>query len=730
MKAVMEVQDELEALTGVVDNIIFASPEGSFCVFRLLPEGQKSTVTVTVQMAAPLQGQQLDLKGRWVEHPRFGTQFNAMHMIVSAPTGVEGIRRFLASGTIEGVGKAMAARIVDKFGGMALEIIEKQPHRLREVRGIGKKTAEKIHASYQEKAELRQVMVWLEQHNVSGIFAGKIYERYGSFSVEVMEQNPYRLATEIEGIGFSTADAIAASLGMDPCDVFRVSAALSYQLQRIAVNGHCCVPENQLVDDVEKGIRVPRDVVWEVLKQDLATGRLDQESVGGTILVYPEYLYQAEAETAESLLYLQEKAAPIAASNPGRLVHRWEKKTGVVLAKQQRQAVEAVLEHGVFVLTGGPGTGKTTVVRAMLDILEKLGLQILLGAPTGRAAKRLSEATGRGARTVHRLLEASGGDGDGSGFGRNQDEPLEADVVILDEVSMMDIVLMRHFLEAVPVGCRVILVGDADQLPAVGPGSVLKDILRSGMVPQVCLTEVFRQKDDSTIVMNAHAINAGRLPQCSLDEGSDFIFIEQQSPEWVEQHIVTLCRKILPARDYDVLEDVQVLSPMHRGVCGVERLNQLLQDSLNPAGEDVPELAHGSRVFRLGDKVMQNKNNYEKGVFNGDIGYITLLETGHVRVQFGDEMEVEYETAELNQLQLAYCMTVHKSQGSEYPVVILPLVPGHHVMLQRALLYTAVTRAKKLVILLGTKAALNTAVANDRTKKRYTLLAERLGRKL
>ena len=720
----------MEEMEGTVDSIIWASDDGRFAVFRLRPERQHGTVSVTVNAPAPLVGQELLLQGDWVKHPRFGDQFRAASMKVSAPTSLAGIERFLASGAIDGIGPATAKRLVAKFGKETLEVIEFHPGRLKEVEGIGKKTAEKIYSSYKAQSELREVMVWLETRGVSGTYAARIFEKYSSFSLDVLEHHPYQLAREIDGIGFATADAIAAGSGVEKDDAARVAAGIDYALLQISLSGHCCIPEGPLADRTAKLLQVGRGQVREVLKSQLQQQRLAAESVGGEVLIYPQYLYQAEKKTAMDLLYLQEKAEQLSVDEPLQLVHDWEESVGLELAEKQREAVAGVLQHGIFVLTGGPGTGKTTVVRGMLDVLELQGLRILLGAPTGRAAKRLSEATGRKAMTVHRMLEAQGGrtENGASMFAKDSDEQLEADVIILDEVSMMDIVLMQHFLEAVPAGCHVILVGDVDQLPAVGPGSVLKDILRSGVIPSVRLTEVFRQTEESSIVLNAHAINAGRMPVCV--PGSDFQFLEINDSSMAAERIVSLCAQELPKEGFDVLNEVQVLSPMHRQDCGVENLNRQLQAALNPKSPYKAEFVNSTQVFRLGDKVMQTRNNYTKNVFNGDIGFIESLEEGSLTVRYSEELAADYERSELGELQLAYAMSVHKSQGSEYPVIILPLVPGHRIMLQRNLLYTAVTRAKQRVILLGTKAALNTAVDNDRTKKRYTLLAERLCHKM
>ncbi len=722
----MEAEEEME---GVVEGVVFASEDGRFSVFRLRPLKRQGRVNVTVNAAPPLVGQQVRLRGQWVVHPRFGEQFKATGMRIAAPSSAEGIERFLASGVVDGVGPAMARRLVAKFGTETLEIMEKKPHLLEQVSGIGKKTAEKIASSYRRQSELRDIMLWLEEHGVSGSYAARIFKQYSSFSLDVLEHHPYRLAQEVEGIGFLTADAIAAGTGVGKEDEARIAAGIDYALQQISLSGHCCIPDYALAERGAKLLQVEPRLVRQVMKEQLSMNRLAAESLGGDILIYPSYLYAAEKRTAEKLLSLQREAEPLGVEEPFRLVEEWERKAGLRLAEEQRGAMAAVLRHGIFVLTGGPGTGKTTVVRGMLDMLESQGMQVLLGAPTGRAAKRLAEATGRKAATVHRLLEAQGGPEEGgSVFAKDSDEQLEADAIILDEVSMMDILLMAHFLEAVPDGCHVILVGDVDQLPAVGPGSVLKDILRSQVIPSICLTEVFRQEEGGTIVLNAHAINRGRLPQCSPE--GDFRFLEIGSSSLAADRIVELCAKTLPRLGFSPLSDVQVLSPMHRQDCGVDNLNRRLQAAINPKSPEKPEFVNSLQIFRLGDKVMQTKNNYGKHVFNGDIGFIVFMDENRVTVRFAEETEVDYEKNELMELQLAYAMSVHKSQGSEYPVVLLPLVPDHRIMLQRNLLYTAVTRAKKLVILLGTKAALHSAVTNDRTRKRYTLLAERLARSL
>jgi len=722
----MELQQNLgfrteeEELTGVVDHVIFSAGDGAFAVFRLRME-HTGKCTATTKGAAPLVGQEVRLMGSWVMHPRFGRQFQAVRMRVSAPTSAGGIERFLASGTIDGIGPAMARRIVEKFGTEALLIIERAPSRLKEISGIGPKTVEKITASYMRQSELRDIMLWLEEHGVSGTYAARIFKAYGSFAVEVMEKSPYRLAQEIDGIGFITADTIAIAAGWEKNSSPRIAAGLSYELTQISSGGHCCIPESMLAERAAQRLGVARSEVMEVLSREVKMSRLYAVDEMGERLIYAPQLYKAEAETARLLRMLQRKADHIHVHDTAALVTAWEAEHHVSLASAQREAVIAALEHGVLVLTGGPGTGKTTVVRSMIDILGAQGLEILLAAPTGRAAKRLAEATGYPAATVHRMLEAQGREDGEMRFARDAETQLEADVIIVDEVSMMDIVLMQHLLTAVLPGAHLILVGDVDQLPAVGPGSVLQDILRSGVIPSVRLTEIFRQNNTGTIVLNAHAINSGRVP--SFTE-ADFSFVTAASSEDAAAQIVSICAQLI--RTGSDLMDLQVLSPMRREACGVDLLNRSLQAALNPPASDKAEAVG----FRLGDKVMQTRNDYMKNVFNGDIGRIVQIDSEHLVVAFAEDVEIPYTRDEFGALTLAYAMSVHKSQGSEYDIIILPLVRAHHIMLQRNLLYTAVTRAKKGVILIGDRTALFTAVSNDRTRRRYTLLAERLAEKI
>ncbi len=713
----------MEVITGTVDSVTYQSPDGRFAVFRMKLDGRSGACTVTGQMSAPLVGEAVEASGEWVEHARFGRQFKVESLKRVAPTSIKGIERFLASGVVKGIGPALAARMVQRFGERTLDVLMASPKKLAEVDGIGKKKAQAMHDAYSEVSEQRELMLFLEMHGVSGAYAAKIFSVYGSLSQEVLQNNPYRLAAEVDGIGFRTADQMAQAMGRPRNSDERLEAGIEYALSLVGQAGHCCIPEEMLRSECSKLLGVDSLEVGECLRRLIAEDVLCSEAWEGLTLLYPWYLYHAETRVAHRFKQLACRARAGRSANYESLVEQWEDQAGLELAEAQRQAMLASLQHGVLILTGGPGTGKTTVVRGMLEVLEKEGFKILLGAPTGRAAKRLAEATGKEASTVHRLLEASV---DGSGaqvFLRDADRQLEADVVILDEVSMMDMPLTDSFLQAVPDGCRVIFVGDADQLPSVGPGAVLKDLMRSEAVPVVRLTEVYRQAQGGGIVENAHRINGGYTPDCRSSR--DFQFYPCSSDEMTAQMVVRLCQEELPAQGYDMLRDIQVLSPMHRLACGVENLNKLLQQAVNPPEPGKGELTLPYQVLRLGDKVMQIRNNYEKGVFNGDIGQICELTDGKATVRY-PEQKVIYEAGEGDQLLLAYAMSVHKSQGSEYPVVILPLVPGHHRMLQRNLFYTAITRAKEKVILLGSQAAINTAVGNDRTKKRYSLLAERL----
>ena len=710
----------MEKTEGTVENIIFQSDDKRFCVFRMKCASD-GMITAVYHGAAPFMGEMIRATGEWISHPRFGRQFNITGYQSVMPDSAEGVERFLSSGAVRGVGKTMASRIVEFFGKDTLEILGKNPERLAEIPGIGAKKAEIIGKSYSEISDLREIMLFLEQNGVSGSYAAKLQIAYGDTAIERMKINPYILITDIEGIGFKTADRIALSLGFDLASTERIRAGIIYVLNMAASEGHTCIPEEELLRYAERVLQADYMVVETVFRDMVEKDMLRTEDGGGQRFIYPEYLYRAETGVAHMLLVLRDHPESLGKVDEEKIMEEWEAEAGIELAEAQKEAIRSSLKFGVFALTGGPGTGKTTIIKGILSVLKRAGCKVMLAAPTGRAARRLEAAAGEKAQTVHRMLEynVSGT------FGKNAEDLLEAQAVIVDEASMLDIALFYHLLEALPLGCRLVLAGDVDQLPSVGPGSVLKDIIQSGKMPVVRLREIFRQAEISPIVRNAHRINRGMMPECVLD--SDFSMMEFEEEEQAAAYITNFYADKTRDGRWQAL---QVLSPMHKGACGVRNLNSLLQMRVNPPSPEKSEILRpDGTVLRLGDKVMQIRNNYEKDVYNGDIGQIVNIKEKEVTVWYPDRQEDEYvcySESEYDELQLAYALSVHKSQGSEYSQIVLALMPGHYIMLQRNLLYTAVTRAREKVVLVGTKAALYTAVSNDRTKRRYSLLKERL----
>jgi len=716
-------------LQGTVERITYVNEETQYVVARLDVPGSRDLATIVGNLPSLTPGETLRLQGTWTHHKKYGDQFHVDQYETVAPATLVGVQRYLGSGLIKGIGPVFAKRLVDAFGLDTLRVIEEEPDRLRTVEGIGPLRVQRITTAWAEQKEIREVMLFLQGHGVSSTYAVKIFKAYGQAAIATVRANPYRLAQDIYGIGFKTADGIARNLGVPPDSPLRAQAGTIHVLQALSDEGHVYAPEADLLREAETTLEIPRpllaDAMADLAREDLVVA---EELPGGGRAIYLTPLHVAEEQVARRLADLLR-----APRLPGRVdVEKalvWvEGVTGLQLAPQQREAIRMALTHKAVVITGGPGTGKTTILRCIIQILEKKGVRIHLASPTGRAAKRMAEATGHEALTIHRLLEWSPA---AAGFQRNVHRPLETDLVIVDEASMIDVVLMNSLLRAIPLMAGLVLVGDADQLPSVGPGTVLRDILESGRVPSVRLTEIFRQAEQSRIVLNAHRVNRGEFPDLSRPAGggdSDFHFLPEEEPERLQQLIVELASRRLPARlRFDPVEDIQVLTPMHRGVIGATQLNAALQAALNPARAGVVEVMRGGRIFRVGDRVMQVRNNYDKEVYNGDIGWIARIELEEQEVVVRvDGRPVTYDFSELDELMLAYAATVHKSQGSEYPAVILPMHTTHYPMLQRNLLYTALTRAKRLLVLVGMKKALAIAIRSDATLRRCSRLADRL----
>lgn len=733
----------METVTGYVEHIVFRNEDNGYTVFHL--NNEDGEITCVGNFNYITEGELLELRGEYVMHSTYGLQLSVSSSEVKEPEDLMSIERYLGSGAIKGLGAALAGRIVRRFKEDTFRIIEEEPERLAEIKGISERKAREIAEQVEGKKDVRKAMIYLQKYGISTALAAKIYKKYGQKVYHILEENPYRLADDVQGVGFKTADEIAMRIGIHTDSDYRIRSGIFYALLQGIAEGHIYLPEEVLLRRASSLLEVEISDIQKYLADLSIEKKIVLKQTEQGIRVYPSNYYYMELNTAKMLHDLNVHAEADITYVRKRL-QLIEQDAELSLDEMQRQAVIEAVKHGILILTGGPGTGKTTTINAMIHYFESQGLDIFLAAPTGRAAKRMTEATGYEAQTIHRLLEVNGNPEDSnerSGFARNEENPLETDIIIIDEVSMVDLPLMHALLRAVIPGTRVIFVGDGNQLPSVGPGSVLKDLLRSECFPTVRLTKIFRQATESDIVMNAHKINRGE-PVVLDNKSRDFFFLKRQDANVIISVVITLLQKKLPKYVDAETYDIQVLTPMRKGLLGVERLNRILQEYLNPPDRKKTEKEYGDKLFREGDKVMQIKNNYQLeweiatkyglvvdkgvGVFNGDMGIITNINTYNetMEVEYDEKRKVTYSFQLLDELELAYAITIHKAQGSEYPAVVIPLLPGPRQLYHRNLLYTAVTRAKKCVTLVGSEDTFYEMIQNANEQNRYTSLSERI----
>lgn len=716
----------MDKITGHVERITFRSEETGFTVLQLKCRGLSDPICVVGSFSSINCGETLECEGNWKNHPSHGRQFECKSHSVKAPADILGMTKYLGSGLIKGIGPVFAKKIVDHFGLETLQVIEHEPERLNEIKGVGKKKRELIASCWTDQKVVRDVMIFLQGHGVSPAYAQKIFKIYGAKCVDIVQENPYRLAREVFGIGFKTADAIAFKMGVNKDAVIRIDSGIEFALRQLSEEGHVCYPEADFYPEAEKILEVPQSMIEQRIDSLCQEGRIEKFPliISGEQKphLWVSLFFHAEVGIANELQDIKKAPCNLRIVDVTKALAWVQEKLKIELAPNQYEAVSMSLVGKLLIITGGPGTGKSTITNAILKISEQLTNKIVLAAPTGRAAKRMSEITGKQAKTIHSLLEVNFKEG---GFKRNRQNPLECDLIIIDEASMIDTMLMHGLLKAIPRHARVIFVGDIHQLPSVGPGNVLLDMIRSLQIPVVTLNEIFRQAQGSQIIVNAHKINQGQFPDIQNAKESDFFFVEAEEPEQVLQQIVKLVAQKLPAKfGFHALNEIQVLSPMRRGIVGTENLNTVLQEHLNPQTESIFK---AGRKFQKRDKVMQIRNNYQKEVFNGDVGYILDIdhEEQEIIVLF-DDREIHYEFSEMDELVLAYAVSIHKYQGSEFPCIVMPVHTTHFKLLHRNLLYTGVTRGKKLVVIVGTKKALFMAVKNDEVKQRHTGLKQAL----